>query len=201
MALVGVIANPAASKDIRRLVAQGRVVPDWEKVNIVKTCLAWAGGGGHRPGGGPMPDSSQLVMRARDDRSLSLNLDLLEMPGLLFRGRHGPRRVADGAGGRGLPDNPGRRRHQPGGCHGQHVDSDGRHIYGHEQCFSRDDRGDAGRAVGGAGGAGRPCLWKTCRRRARRYGCTWTGSTGDMALVGRGPVAGAVRGDEGRYGT
>ena len=31
LALVGIIANPAASKDIRRLVAQGRVVPDWEK--------------------------------------------------------------------------------------------------------------------------------------------------------------------------
>ena len=39
MALVGIIANPAASKDIRRLVAQGRVVPDWEKVNILKRVL------------------------------------------------------------------------------------------------------------------------------------------------------------------
>ena len=39
MATVGIIANPAASKDIRRLVAQGRVVPDWEKVNIVRRVL------------------------------------------------------------------------------------------------------------------------------------------------------------------
>ena len=37
--LVGIIANPAASKDIRRLVAQGRVVPDWEKVNTVRRVL------------------------------------------------------------------------------------------------------------------------------------------------------------------
>ena len=38
MTTVGIIANPAASKDIRRLVAQGRVVPDWGK-------------GQHRPAG------------------------------------------------------------------------------------------------------------------------------------------------------
>ena len=79
MASVGIIANPAASKDIRRLVAQGRVVPDWEKVNIVKRVLlgleavgidkVWA-----------MADSSHLVQRARDDPSLSLDLELLDMP-------------------------------------------------------------------------------------------------------------------------
>ena len=39
MGLVGIIANPAASKDIRRLVAQGRVVPDWEKVNTVRRVM------------------------------------------------------------------------------------------------------------------------------------------------------------------
>ena len=39
MARVGIIANPASSKDIRRLVAQGRVVPDWEKVNIVRRAM------------------------------------------------------------------------------------------------------------------------------------------------------------------
>ena len=79
MASVGIIANPAASKDIRRLVAQGRVVPDWEKVNIVRRVLlgleavdidkVWA-----------MADSSHLVQRARDDPSLSLDLELLDMP-------------------------------------------------------------------------------------------------------------------------
>lgn len=35
MTTVGIIANPAAGKDIRRLVAHGRVVPDHEKVNIL----------------------------------------------------------------------------------------------------------------------------------------------------------------------
>ena len=85
MALVGIIANPAASKDIRRLVAQGRVVPDWEKVNIVKRALLGLEAVGIDRVVA-MPDSSQLVMRARDDRSLSLNLDLLEMPAFYSEG-------------------------------------------------------------------------------------------------------------------
>ena len=79
MALVGIIANPAASKDIRRLVAQGRVVPDWEKVNILKRVLL----GLEAVGIGrvtAMPDSSHLVQRARDDPSLTLDLELLDMP-------------------------------------------------------------------------------------------------------------------------
>ena len=36
MASVGIIANPSAGKDIRRLVAQGRFVPNHEKINILK---------------------------------------------------------------------------------------------------------------------------------------------------------------------
>ena len=40
METVGIIANPAAGKDIRRLVAHGRFVPDNEKINILKRVLA-----------------------------------------------------------------------------------------------------------------------------------------------------------------
>jgi len=79
LALVGIIANPAASKDIRRLVAQGRVVPDWEKVNILKRVML----GLQAIGIGrvaAMPDSSHLAQRARDDPSLTLDLELLDMP-------------------------------------------------------------------------------------------------------------------------
>ena len=66
MGLVGIIANPAASKDIRRLVAQGRVVPDWEKVNTVRrVMLGLQSVGVERVVA--MPDSSNLVMRAADD--------------------------------------------------------------------------------------------------------------------------------------
>lgn len=79
MTKVGIIANPAASKDIRRLVAQGRVIPDWEKVNIVRRALL----GLQAVGIGEviaMPDGSHLCRRARDDSQLSLDLSLLQMP-------------------------------------------------------------------------------------------------------------------------
>ena len=85
MPLVGIIANPAASKDIRRLVAQGRVVPDWEKVNTLKRALL-----GLQAVGVDrvvaMPDSSHLVARARDDSNLSLELESLDMPALYTEG-------------------------------------------------------------------------------------------------------------------
>ena len=85
MALVGIVANPAASKDIRRLVAQGRVVPDWEKVNIVRRALL-----GLQSVGVDrvlaMPDSSHLVQRAADDPHLSVEVDLLQMTALFNEG-------------------------------------------------------------------------------------------------------------------
>ncbi len=40
MSVVGVIANPSAGKDIRRLVAQGRVVSNQEKANILRRVFA-----------------------------------------------------------------------------------------------------------------------------------------------------------------
>ena len=79
MALVGIIANPAASKDIRRLVAQGRVVADWEKVNIIQRVLLGLEAAGIQRVAA-MPDSSHLVERARDDPQLSLDLEMIKMP-------------------------------------------------------------------------------------------------------------------------
>ncbi len=79
MALVGIIANPAASKDIRRLVAQGRVVPDWEKANIVRRVLLGLEAAGIERVVA-MPDNSHLAERARDYPQLSLDLELLQMP-------------------------------------------------------------------------------------------------------------------------
>ena len=79
MPLVGIIANPAASKDIRRLVAQGRVVPDWEKVNTLRRVLLGLQSVGIESVFA-MPDSSHLVERARDDSQLSIDLRLLDMP-------------------------------------------------------------------------------------------------------------------------
>ena len=85
MALVGIIANPAASKDIRRLVAQGRVVPDWEKVNIVRRAMLGLQSVGVEKVLA-MPDSSHLVQRAADDPHLSVEVELLRMSALYNEG-------------------------------------------------------------------------------------------------------------------
>ncbi len=85
MGLVGIIANPAASKDIRRLVAQGRVVPDWEKVNIVRrVMLGLQSVGVTRVLA--MADSSGLVRRAADATNLSMDLEFVEQPAFYSEG-------------------------------------------------------------------------------------------------------------------
>lgn len=77
--IVGIIANPAASKDIRRLVAHGRVVPDWEKVNIIRRMMIGLESVGVQKVV-TMADLSHLCARARDDKGLSLDVEYLEMP-------------------------------------------------------------------------------------------------------------------------
>lgn len=79
MGLVGIIANPAASKDIRRLVAQGRVVPDGEKVNTIRRVMLGLQSVGVQKVVA-MPDSSNLCQRAREESQLSLEFNLLDMP-------------------------------------------------------------------------------------------------------------------------
>jgi len=83
--LVGIIANPAASKDIRRLVAQGRVIPDWEKVNTVRRVML-----GLQSVGVTnvlaMADSSNLVRRACDAPNLSIDLEFVDMPSFYSEG-------------------------------------------------------------------------------------------------------------------
>ena len=83
--LVGIIANPSASKDIRRLVAQGRVVPDWEKVNTLRRVLLGLQAVGIQ-NVVAMRDSSHLVERAREDPKLSLDLRMLDMPTMYSEG-------------------------------------------------------------------------------------------------------------------
>ncbi len=85
MTAVGIIANPAASKDIRRLVAQGRVVPDWEKVNIVRRAMLGLQSVGVQKVLA-MPDSSHLVRRAADDPHLSVEVEVLTMTALYNEG-------------------------------------------------------------------------------------------------------------------
>jgi hypothetical protein len=77
---VGIIANPASGKDIRRLVAHGSVFDNHEKANIVRRVLlgldslgverAWI-----------MPDSFGIGARALDGlRGISLQVSALDMP-------------------------------------------------------------------------------------------------------------------------
>ena len=85
MATVGIIANPAASKDIRRLVAQGRVVPDWEKVNTVRRALIGLQSTDVDKVVA-MPDSGNLCRRAADDSGISIPLEMLPMSPLYTEG-------------------------------------------------------------------------------------------------------------------
>jgi hypothetical protein len=77
MSSVGIVANPASSKDIRRVVAHATTVSNHEKVNIVRRVLlglaatavdqVWY-----------MPDSSGLVFHAADRLDLPFNISALE---------------------------------------------------------------------------------------------------------------------------
>ncbi|MBI1876901.1 MAG: NAD(+)/NADH kinase [Chloroflexi bacterium] len=79
MITVGIIANPASGKDIRRLVAHGSVFDNDEKVSIVRRVLlgleavgverVWI-----------MPDSFGIGFKALDPLKLKLDVSILPMP-------------------------------------------------------------------------------------------------------------------------
>ncbi len=77
MITVGVIANPAAGKDIRRLVAHGRVVSNQEKANIVRRVFA-----GLIASGVErvllMPDHTGLARPAIDDTKGQIRSDYVD---------------------------------------------------------------------------------------------------------------------------
>ncbi len=79
MSTVGIIANPAAGKDIRRLVAHGRVVSNQEKANILRRVFA-----GIVSTGADrilvMPDHSGLARPASADVEGQIKIDYVEMP-------------------------------------------------------------------------------------------------------------------------
>ena len=78
MSSVGIIANPAAGKDIRRLVAHGRFVPNHEKVNTLRRVLAGLAGA-------PvervvmMPDTGMLCHSAAGGSPQGLETVMLDM--------------------------------------------------------------------------------------------------------------------------
>ncbi len=79
MATVGIIANPSAGKDIRRLVAQGRFVPNQEKVNILKRIFAGLDATGVRKVI-MMPDLAMLGRAALDGTDFGFGAEFLDMP-------------------------------------------------------------------------------------------------------------------------
>ena len=78
MSTVGIIANPAAGKDIRRIVAQGRFVPNHEKVNILKRALVGMDAVGVERVLF-LPDSGGLGRSALEGMDLELTPDFVEM--------------------------------------------------------------------------------------------------------------------------
>jgi hypothetical protein len=98
--LVGIIANPASGKDIRRLVAHGSTFDNNEKINIVRRALLGvaATGATHVA---YLPDTYAIVSRAAAPLQLNLELMALPMPALDHAGDslEAARRLADlGAG-------------------------------------------------------------------------------------------------------
>src|SRR5262245_53690372 len=78
MSTVGIIANPASGKDIRRLVAHGSVFDNEEKVSIVRrVLLGLAAVGVERVW--IMPDSYGIGFKALDPLRLKLEAALLPM--------------------------------------------------------------------------------------------------------------------------
>ena len=78
MEAVGIIANPASGKDIRRLVAYGSVFDNHEKVNIVKRLLRAMNSIGVREVFF-MPDYFGIGQRALEDIDVSLQVSFLDM--------------------------------------------------------------------------------------------------------------------------
>jgi len=75
---VGIIANPASGKDIRRLVAYGSVVTSSEKINMVKRILLGMDSMGIKEAY-MMPDPTGIGTRALDRLDISMKVSFLDM--------------------------------------------------------------------------------------------------------------------------
>jgi predicted polyphosphate/ATP-dependent NAD kinase len=92
---VGIIANPASGKDIRRLIASGTVVGNREKINIVVRALLAMDSLGVEHAV-IMPDPSHIaerVIKQVASRLRTLNVEVLELPYLLGTARDTQRSV------------------------------------------------------------------------------------------------------------
>jgi predicted polyphosphate/ATP-dependent NAD kinase len=78
MSVVGIVANPASGRDIRRLVAQGSVFGNDEKVRLVRRALVGLAAVGVREAL-VMPDSFGIGHRAQDGLHTDMSVRVLEM--------------------------------------------------------------------------------------------------------------------------
>ena len=76
---IGIIANPASGKDIRRLVAYGSVFDNNEKVNIVRRVLLGLDAMGIEKAYF-MPDTYGIGVRALEDTAVGFKTEFLDMP-------------------------------------------------------------------------------------------------------------------------
>jgi predicted polyphosphate/ATP-dependent NAD kinase len=76
---VGIIANPASGKDIRRLVADASLFDNNQKVNILRRLLRAIDALGGRQVV-IMPDTGELGARALEDLDLALEVRILDLP-------------------------------------------------------------------------------------------------------------------------
>ena len=77
--LIGIIANPASGKDIRRLVAHGSVFENHEKVNIIRRVLLGLDALGIRQVLA-MGDAFGLIAQAKDGLEARLTIETLDLP-------------------------------------------------------------------------------------------------------------------------
>ncbi len=78
MSSVGIVTNPAAGKDIRRLVAHGRFISDQEKINTIRRVMAGLAATGVERAV-LMPDRVGLARSAMDSAPEGLRTERLDM--------------------------------------------------------------------------------------------------------------------------
>ncbi len=79
MVSIGLVANPASGKDIRRLVAHGSVFDNNEKINIIRRLLRALDAYGVSQVLA-MPDVYGLVLRALEDANVNLHVEFVNIP-------------------------------------------------------------------------------------------------------------------------
>lgn len=79
MGIVGIIANPYSSKDIRRLTGSARVVTDWEKVNVLRRIIIGIQSLGTNSIVA-MDDSAHLVKRSFNYPGITIPVEFLDQP-------------------------------------------------------------------------------------------------------------------------